>query len=338
MNSRTLLRMLVTLVALVALAVAVSFSQRDRSSAGDLLLPDLRAQINDIDHITLRTGGTKTLATLVRRDDGWVLAERHDYAADMGRIRKNLIALAEARILEEKTANPEFYHRLDVEDIEKDSAGGLELTLAAGENRTVLLIGRQAAGGNDQVYVRRSGEAASWLVAASLDLPREASQWLDRQLTDIKAARVRSVTISQPGGEILRIGKATAEATDFTVAELPAGRQLPYPAVANPIAGALDGLTFEDVEPAAGFDPGSIKPVTARFETFDGLVIEAKTWKLAAGERVAIHASASTEALQAEATAINARLARWTYTLPEFKGEQLTRKLADLLQPLPPSN
>lgn len=338
MNSRTLLRMLVTLAGLVALAVAVSFSQRERSAAGELLLPDLRAQINAIDRITVRTGGAATVATLMRRDNGWILAERHDYAADMGRIRKNLIALAEARILEEKTANPEFYHRLDVEDIDKEGAGGLELTLAAGEEQTVILVGRPAAGGDDQVYLRRSGEAASWLVAASLDLPRETSQWLDRRLTDIDAARVRSITISHPGGEVLRIEKATAEAADFTVAGIPAGRQLSYPAVANPVAGALADLTLENAQPAASFAPGATEPVTARFETFDGLVIEAKTWKLAAGDQVALSASATAEAVQAEAADLNARLAGWTYTLPEFKGEQLTRKLADLLQPLPPSN
>lgn len=338
MNSRTLLRMLITLAGLVALALAVSFSQRERSAAGELLLPDLRAQINAIDRITVRTGGAATVATLIRRDKGWILAERHDYAADMGRIRKNLIALAGARILEEKTANPEFYPRLDVEDIDKVGAGGLELTLAAGKDQTVILVGRPAAGGDDQFYVRRRGEATSWLVAASLDLPRQTSQWLDHRLTDIAAARVRSVTITHPGGEVLRIEKATAETKDFTVTGIPAGRELSYPAVANPVAGALADLTLDDAEPSAGFAAGTVKPITARFETFDGLILEAKTWKLAAGDRVSFSVTATAEAVQAEAADLDARLAHWVYTLPEMKGEQLTRKLADLLQPLPPSN
>ena len=39
----------------------------------------------------------------------------------------SLRTLAEATILEEKTSNPELYDRLKVDDIEKDTAGGLRL-------------------------------------------------------------------------------------------------------------------------------------------------------------------------------------------------------------------
>ena len=36
--------------------------------------------------------------------------------------RKNLLALAEARIVEEKTSTPEFYDRLGVQDIALDNS------------------------------------------------------------------------------------------------------------------------------------------------------------------------------------------------------------------------
>ncbi len=337
MNSRTLLSLLVTLVVLGALAIAVSFSQRERPVAGELLLPELRAQINSIDRVTVRTGGAKTVASLVRRDAGWILAERHDYAADMGRIRKNLIALAEARILEEKTANPEFYERLGVEDVDGENAGGIELTLSAGEAKTVIIIGRPGAGNTGQVYARRGGESASWLISGALDLPQETGQWLDRRLTEIDAKRLRTVTIRHPDGELLQLEKATAEAADFTVAGVPEGSELSYPTVGNAVGGALADLTLDNVEPAAGFTPGKVQPIVARFEAFDGLVVEVSTWKLPSGDRVAISASTTAGTAQAEAGEINTRLAGWVYTLPEFKGEQLTKRLTDLLQPLPPS-
>ena len=47
----------------------------------------------------------------------WTVAERDNYPADTGRLRKLLLELAEARLLEEKTSNPELYDRLKVEDI-----------------------------------------------------------------------------------------------------------------------------------------------------------------------------------------------------------------------------
>jgi nucleoid-associated protein YgaU len=44
----------------------------------------------------------------------------------------------------------------------------------------------------------------------------------------------------------------------------------------------------------------------------------------------------SFEEVKAEADELNERLGNWVYTLPDFKGEQLTRKIEDLLQPKPP--
>ena len=39
--------------------------------------------------------------------------------------------------------------------------------------------------------------------------------------------------------------------------------------------------------------------------------------------------------LKSEADELNARFSKWVYVLPEFKIEQLTKKLDDMLQPLP---
>ena len=44
----------------------------------------------------------------------------------------------------------------------------------------------------------------------------------------------------------------------------------------------------------------------------------------------------SFDEVKAEADQLNARLGNWVYALPDFKAEQLTKKLEDLLQPLTP--
>jgi len=380
MKSRTLLALVAAIVVLVALAFAVSVSQRPDESGGGLLLPGLKAQINDVGRIVVRGGGDKTIATLKRDEDGWVVSERYDYPADVGRIRKNLIALSEARKLEEKTANPELYDRLKVEDIEKPNAGGVRLDLDAGGKATSVIIGETGVGGGDRAYARRPGEEKSWLVSGAFELSPETGDWLDRHVTDIAASRVHTVTIIRPNGPTLTVEKATAEGTDFTVQGVPAGRDLAFPGVGNAIGAALAGLSFDSVEPLAGFSPGDAKPVVARFETFDGLVVEASTWRLPGGARVRFSAKAdealaqrlappapasgptsgtetkptnasgaeakpATAAARAEpqrksfaevgteAAQLQARLASWVYTLPEYKVEQLTKKPEDLLQP-----
>ena len=85
----------------------------------------------------------------------------------------------------------------------------------------------------------------------------------------------------------------------------------------------------------------------ARFECFDGLIVEASAWRTPDGtrlsflastdpaqaERYASPESSGFDAVQTEAEAINARLGGWIYTLPGYKTEQFTRRLQDLLAP-----
>ncbi|MCC7257285.1 MAG: DUF4340 domain-containing protein [Gammaproteobacteria bacterium] len=367
MNSRTLVTLLAVLATLAALAIAVSMSQQPAGPAGDALVAGLKDQLNDVTRIVVKAGGDRTVATLERREGGWVVLERDAYPADVGRIRRNLIALAEATLLEEKTSNPEFHDRLKVEDIEKEGAGGLRLDIGIGEQVTGVIIGATGVGGGERAYARRPGEATSWLVGGDFDLPQDTGDWLDKLIVDLPAARVQAVTVTQPDGAVLRIEKAGPEAGEFQVRGVPAGRELSFPGVGNAIGSALAGLELDGVEPAAGFAPGDVQPVTARFETFDGLVVEAQAYRLPTGLKLRLAATAdaalaerfaavgatqapagesadkaanngtattprkSVEAVQAEAQALQARLAGWVYSVPGYKSEQLSKRMEDLL-------
>ncbi len=364
MKSRAFVILLATLAVLVALAVAVSVSQRPVQGTGAVLLPGLKERLNDVDSVLVRTGGDQVVATLERGATGWVVKERDGYPADVGRLRKNLLTLAEATILEEKTSNPEFYDRLRVDDIDKESAAGLRLDLGVGkETAASIIIGSTAVAGSDSAYVRLAGDARSWLVKATFDLPRETAGWLDKLITNIPASRIAAVTITQPAGVTLRIDRARAGDGDFQVSGIPAGRELAFPGAANPIAAALSDLSLDSVKPAAAFAPGPVRPTLARFETFDGLVIELQVWQLPAGAQLHVTAHAD-EALAArfaaaadavpsspaaetiaaarhrdfsevrsEADQLNTRTLNWIYTVPSYKAEQLTREPGDLLAP-----
>jgi hypothetical protein len=347
MNRRSLSWLVGVLVVLAVLAGVIIMGQRDDRPAEGPFLPGFRDELNAISRIVITGPGSTTIATLERGADRWTMAERDNYAADVGRIRKNLLALAEARIVEEKTANPEFYERLGVQDISSPSAGGLQLTITGGKEPIGLIVGLPQPGGADLTYVRRAGEPGSWLIAAQFDLAKTGGEWLDRALTDIPAERIGSVTIDHPGIETLRISRApapeqpAAEAAtgpegivEFSVAGVPKGRELSYPGVANGVASVLADLKLEDVQTreALGASPG--KPVVARFATIDGLTVEASAWRLQDGTRVTFSASGTGDA-EKEAAALNARLGGWVYTLPSYKTEQLTRRLSELLAPAP---
>ncbi len=336
MNRRRFSLLLAALAALAVLAGIALYGERPGSRDSPLLQPGLKAQLNDIGRIVITGKGNATIATLEKGAGIWTVAERNNYSADVARIRKNLLALADARIVEEKTSNPEFYDRLGVQDPASDTASGVQLALTGGKTPVTVIVGQSPPGTPDFTYVRRAGEAKSWLVAAQFDLAKTSGEWLDRLVTDIPAARIQSVTITHPGGEALRISHTGEQKTDglteFQVEDLPPGRQLSYAGVANGVAAGLAELQLEDVttREVLGDNPG--KPVVARFVTTDGLVVEASAWRLPDGTRLTFIASGKGDA-EKEATALNARLGGWVYTLPAYKTDQLTRRLGELLAP-----
>ena len=128
MSRRTLMLLLGSLVVLAILALLAGPGSR-RDNDEQLLFPDLKAQLNDVSGIIVRGPGNQLIATLKRSDARWIVAER-DYPADLGMIRANLLALAEARIVEEKTSTPELYERLGVQDIALESARGIQLEIS----------------------------------------------------------------------------------------------------------------------------------------------------------------------------------------------------------------
>lgn len=340
MNRRTLVVLLAALTIMAVVAGVVLRGERPGIQAEDLLLPGLKEQLNNIQRIVVTGPGNAPIATLERGADIWTVVERNNYPADVGRIRRNLLALAEARIVEEKTSSPDYYARLGVQDISLASAGGVQLTLSGGQEPVSAIIGMAPPGTSDLTYVRRAGEPTSWLIAGKFDLGKNGGEWLDRALTDIPAGRIQSVTISHPGLETVRISRANAkekaakeDMTEFLVADVPAGRDLSYPGVGNGVAGALADLQLENAQTkeTLGANPG--KPIVARFVTTDGLTVETSAWRLADGARFTFLASGEGAAGK-EAAALNARLGGWVYTLPSYKTEQLTRRLQELLAPV----
>lgn len=339
MKRRTLVGLLAALAILAVVAGVVLRGERPGSQAEDLLLPGLKEQLNNIQRIVVTGPGNAPIATLERGANSWTVVERKNYPADVGRIRRNLLALAEARIIEEKTSDPAYYDRLGVQDLSAPAAGGVQLTLTGGNDLPGVIIGLAPPGTSDLTYVRRAGEPSSWLITGKFDLGKNGGEWLDRALTDIPAGRIQSVTISHPGLETVRISRAGTKekaakegTTEFLVADVPAGRDLSYPGVGNGVASALADLQLENAQTkeTLGANPG--KPIVARFVTTDGLTVEASAWRLADGTRFTFIASGDGPAGK-EAAALNARLGGWVYTLPSYKAEQLTRRLQELLAP-----
>jgi len=354
-------------VALIALVLLVTFGQRGTTSSGtgDLFVPGLEGALGDLESVTVVKANGETVATLERRPDSWVVSNKNGYTASATKLRQALTALAEAHILEQKTSTPTLYSKLGVEDVAAADAAGVSVTFAAGGRELPTVILGNAEGSKYR-YARRADDAQSYLIDKNPDFPRTAAQWVDAQIIDVRSDRVRSVTITHAGGEVVSIAKDTPELANYDVANVPNGRELLYPGVANVVGNALRELNLEDVEPVDA--NAAQQPTIAEFRTFDGLVVRATGSKRGDDSWVTFEASVDAEQAAraaaaaappspaappadgaaapaaapaatpppdpaAEAARINAKVGGWRYKIAAYQYDQMTRSMSDLLKP-----
>ena len=377
MNPRSLMILIVaTLIVLVA--TVVTLQSRESSVRGDTgsekLFPALMPAINDVATVEIRHEDEET--TLRRKDGAWGVAQKSDYPVDVEPVKKLLIALGELSTVEAKTSDPERYAKIGVQEPGPGSDSSLVTVKGAGgEVLASLIVGKAHEGkgglGSGRTYVRKPGEAQSWLVKGEVELKEGPEGWLQKEILKIPRDRIRAITITHPAGadgaagEVVRVDRATPEEANFTLHDIPAGKELSYPTVAGSMANALEWLNLEDVVPASTIDFTTAAGPVARFETFDGLVLtvrtkdqDAKTYARFEASQVAppaepaaADASAepkpegaakpatkSAEEVQKEVADLERRLAPWAFVIPAYNKSSFAKKMSELVKdPAPPA-
>jgi hypothetical protein len=230
------LKILAAVAALLMILSALMQFNGDDSSAHDgLLFPDLKSKINDITSLTVTRADPDSATVISKTEDNWVVASKDNFPADTGKLRNLLLQIADARIIERKTANPDYHERLGVQDPGLPGSKGIRLELGGAGFSYDLVVGNITQ--SRYRYVRIFADPQSWLIDRTLDLPDNSAKWLLSDVIDIDSVDVRAVEISHPDGTVIRISKEYSEATDFVVADIPDGRELSYATVANGIAG-----------------------------------------------------------------------------------------------------
>jgi hypothetical protein len=298
MTSRRLL--ILGIAAILVIVAGVWLADRQSStgtSAGTgPLYPQLKEQLNAVNAIHLYKAGDKRVVELTHKDDAWKVSERDNYPADDAKVRKLLIALADAKIAEEKTSNPQQYATLGVEDTKGSGATSLRIELVGPPKPIDLIVGKEAVGARAN-YVRRAGETQSWLIDKTIDASATPDAWLRKDIIDVSADRMQSAIVSVKDGKPYTAAKSSRADQNFAVTGLPKGKSLSAPTAANSFAMALTGVSLSDVKAASAFQ--STPPAAhATFKTFDGLVVDVDGWIQDEKHYVALHPSF--DAAQAE--------------------------------------
>jgi len=280
MNAKTLYSLIAA--ALVALIAAwwINSAQKPVSESAEqtkALLPGFREQVNDVTAVTFTGAGNKVLATLKRGSDGWTIAEKSGYSADVVKLREFLLKLADATVLEQKTSNPKHYTDLGVNDVTDKDANGVLVSLDGLKQPLKLIIGNYNGAGGGGTFVRREGEAQSLLVKGNLTAEKTVANWEKKDIADIAATRLKQAVLTNTEGKVLKVYKEQAGDANFRVADVPKGREVSSDFVANTLGSALSGLHAEDAFPAKEVPP-SDKVYKAGYLTFDGLGVGLVAW------------------------------------------------------------
>lgn len=276
MNTNKLLVLAVAAIAAIGLGIWLSSdraSQNETTSAA--LYPELKKTLNDATAVTIFTAGDKQAVKIARKDSAWVVSERHGYPADDAKVRKLLLGLANAKVREEKTSNPESYASLSVEDVSAENASGIRVEVSGVQPPVNLIVGKPGLSLDTQ-YVRKAGDSQSWLIDTDIDTTSLPQDWLSKTLLEISADRVQSASVQFKGAKPYTAAKNAKTDADLSVTGLPKGKQLSSPSAANTLASALTALPLSDVQPAKQLE--GAPDVTATYQTFDGLVLELKGW------------------------------------------------------------
>jgi hypothetical protein len=336
MQARSLLSLAIATVVLVVLAIVVlATGDRgvNRAAPGEPAFPALAARLGDVSSVAVSSNGSTM--TLIRDGDSWLVADKGNYPANGAKISQIVRAMADLTLVEPKTQTASLYPRLEVEDPGNGKSALISVKDKSGGTLGEAIVGKRRydrlGAGNDGVYIRKPGEAQSWLARGTLDPSGDSVSWLDRQIVDISEKNIAKVALTQADGSKLVISRAGPDAK-FAIEDAPADTKFKSESTIAGPTQALETLDLDDVKPAGEWPVPDKDVATASFTTFDGLTVDVRLMERDKNNWIAISATGSGSA-EAEAKKIDGKVTHWTYMIPGYKADLLKTKLADLVEP-----
>jgi hypothetical protein len=320
--SRQRLALLVIAAVVVISGALYLSSQRNRphETQGALLLPALVPEMNSVTAVSVRKGGPVPSLTVHKQGQQWTVAQRGDYPADVAKLRKFLMALGDAKIIEEKTSDPSRYAGIGVDDPSQPAATGIELTVTVPGAQHVLVVGKPLGDGN---FVRRAGEKQSYSVEPSISLETEPRFWIDSRLIDVPTAQIQSIDVKPAAGPAYSLHRLNPADNTFSLDGAPADRKALDAHALAPSATLLATLNAEDVSPAADIDFSHSSQV--RVTLTDGNIIDLTG--VVMGDKHWLQVKSNKDA------ALTAKSEGRAFEMPSYRYDALFKPLEQLLIP-----
>ncbi|MEM7402386.1 MAG: DUF4340 domain-containing protein [Pseudomonadota bacterium] len=355
------LRSVILLLAAVAIGLTAYFYTSNNKFKSVLtsvdLIPSLQGNLNSVTKFTVLEAGNLLLSSVSKTESGWIVDNRDGYEANVAAVRNVFENLAEAKLAEAKTSNPQNYTKLGVESIENENAQGVLLTVDGLGDTVNIIFGNDGSSGKNTQYVRHQKEQQSWLINKKINIARDPTDWLEKDILDIPPERIKNITIQHADGTVIDINNTGNQAYEFVIdAIAPDGMKISDSQIYQ-VANALSSLQLTDVSKAELLRADDLAPsVTTVFKTFDGLTITTRAYpgpvvKLNFMIDIDFNAAHVDENIEnktpeAESTidaamisdpkaaeslskSLKQKLDGWAYVLPTISQAALTKKLTD---------
>jgi hypothetical protein len=319
-RSRFAILIVAALVAICGAFYLASQRNLQRDVRGAPLFPTLGPELDTVNEVSIIKGSASPAVTLHKTGDHWSVAQRGDYPADVSKLRRLLIALGDAKVVEEKTSDPANYAIIGVEDPTKAGASGSEISVSARDGAHSVIVGKPAGEGT---FVRRGNEQKSYSVEPAISVDAEPHSWIETKLLDIPSSSIQSVELKPASGPGYVLHRLKPKGDDFALDKVPAGRKALDPKALAPSVSTLSGLGADDVSDAKDVDFG--QPSQAIFTLADGTVLTVNGAAVGDKRWIEVHSSKD--------TALDQKAANRAFQVAIYRYDAIFRSLDQLLAP-----
>ena len=197
---------LLIIIFILSLGLIITLTPRTEAiyKTNSYLYPNIIQVLDNVSTIDI-TNNSKKLSFKKNNDEVWEIINDGNFPAQMNLVNDLLLGVAYLKIIEQKTADPNLYSLLHVDDIKAENPDTIAVTLKDPANKYLvnLLVGKreqQAIIGSpaktEQLYVRKAGDRQSWLVEGTIPISLEFKDWVNQPLLPINANDIRKIAIS----------------------------------------------------------------------------------------------------------------------------------------------
>jgi Domain of unknown function (DUF4340) len=294
------------------------------AAMGQKVFPDLKAA----DVASIRIVEPKATLTLQRSDQGWVVAERGGFPADLAKVREFVLKAIELKVGQSEPIGDKDRARLNLDG----SGTQVELNGADGKPLGKLVVGRKyfrrevenpdRVPADGRFIMRADNPATVYIVSEPfVQASARSAAWIDRGA--FKIEKVKTLELRYPDGSGWRIERG-ADNADWMLAGVKPGEKLDI-GRANAASYSLGLLELADVAPGDAKDTGLDTPTLINASTLAGLSYAIKVGK-AEGESYYVSFTSSSEEPR------DKLLARHVLRIPKSKLEDTLKKRADFLE------